>query len=306
MENEPKISVVVPVYKAEKYLARCVDSLLAQTFRDFEIILIDDGSPDKSGEICDDYAKKDSRVRVIHQENGGVSAARQRGNDEARGEYVIHADPDDWTESPMFAELYAKAKEENADMVFCDFYDDFSPSCNYYHSQTTGEVSAENFLRGLVSQKLHGGCWSKLVRRDFYRTHGVRFLSKISLWEDLCFNVALLRHNPAVAYLPKAFYHYDLYTNPHSIIHQNREQKNIDDQIAGTNFFASVLDGKAFSEELYESKRFVKKQYFHFHLAQTKWGGVWKATSTQKSTNALFKKIAEAFFAQPRGRLRFG
>ena len=84
--NMPKISIIVPVYKAEKYLNRCVDSILAQTFTDWELLLIDDGSPDRSGEICDEYAKKDSRIRVIHKENGGVSSARQRGLDESIGE----------------------------------------------------------------------------------------------------------------------------------------------------------------------------------------------------------------------------
>ena len=86
MNLQPKVSVIVPVYKAEAYLHRCVDSLLAQTMPDFEVLLIDDGSPDRSGELCDEYAAKDERVRVIHQPNGGVSAARQRGLDEARGE----------------------------------------------------------------------------------------------------------------------------------------------------------------------------------------------------------------------------
>lgn len=92
----PKVSVIVPVYKAEKYLRKCVDSILAQTFRDFEVILVDDGSPDKSGEICDEYARKDPRVRVIHKENGGVSSARNKGIDEARGEYISFLDSDDY------------------------------------------------------------------------------------------------------------------------------------------------------------------------------------------------------------------
>ena len=119
---QPKVSVIVPVYKAEKYLQRCVDSLLAQTFTDFELLLIDDGSPDRSGEICDEYAAADSRVRVFHKVNGGVSSARQCGMDNATGEYTIHADPDDWVEPIMLKELYVKAKEENADMVFCNYY----------------------------------------------------------------------------------------------------------------------------------------------------------------------------------------
>lgn len=113
---QPKISIIVPVYKAEKYIHKCIDSILAQTFANFEILLINDGSPDKSGKICDEYAKKDKRVRVFHKENGGVSLARQLGNDNATGEYTIHADPDDWIEPNMLEELYAKAVEDDADM----------------------------------------------------------------------------------------------------------------------------------------------------------------------------------------------
>ena len=108
MDKQPAVSVIVPVYKAENYLCHCVDSLLAQTFPDFEILLIDDGSPDHSGDICDEYARKDSRVRVFHKENEGVSSTRQCGIDNAKGEYTIHADPDDWVEPDMLEELYKK------------------------------------------------------------------------------------------------------------------------------------------------------------------------------------------------------
>ena len=98
MKDTTSVSVIIPVYKAEQYIHHCLDSLLAQTFKDFEIILIDDGSPDKSGEICDSYAAADNRIKVIHKKNGGVSSARQCGIDHAVGEYTIHVDPDDWTE----------------------------------------------------------------------------------------------------------------------------------------------------------------------------------------------------------------
>ena len=107
----PKISIIVPVYKAETYLSRCLDSIINQTFKNFEVLLIDDGSPDCSGEICDKYAAMDTRIRVLHKENGGVSSARQMGLDNAKGEYTIHADPDDWVEPNMLEELYKKAKE---------------------------------------------------------------------------------------------------------------------------------------------------------------------------------------------------
>lgn len=92
----PKVSIIIPVYKAEKYLNRCIDSILAQTFTDWELLLIDDGSPDRSGDICDEYAKKDTRIRVFHKNNGGVSSARNLGLDNVLGEYVTFVDSDDW------------------------------------------------------------------------------------------------------------------------------------------------------------------------------------------------------------------
>ena len=95
----PKISVIVPVYNTAKYLHRCLDSILQQSFKDFEVLLVDDGSTDNSGEICDEYAAKDSRVRVFHKENGGVASAREIGIENAVGLYSIHVDSDDWTES---------------------------------------------------------------------------------------------------------------------------------------------------------------------------------------------------------------
>ena len=141
--NTPLVSVIVPVYKAEAYLHKCVDSLLAQTMTDFEVLLIDDGSPDRSGAICDEYAAKDSRIRVFHKENGGVASARQVGIENVRGEYTIHADPDDWVEPTMLEELYAKAKEDDADMVICDYYINIK-SRQKYHSQEIPIFNSEN------------------------------------------------------------------------------------------------------------------------------------------------------------------
>ena len=101
----PKVSVIVPVYKAEAYLNRCMDSLLTQTFRNFEVLLIDDGSPDRSGEICDEYAKKDSRVRVFHEKNQGVSVARNKGLEQVRGECIAFVDADDYVERDYLMHL---------------------------------------------------------------------------------------------------------------------------------------------------------------------------------------------------------
>lgn len=120
------ISVIVPVYNVEPYLRECIDSILAQTYTDFELILVDDGSPDKCGEICDEYAAKDSRIRVIHQENGGLSAARNAGLDIAQGEYVTFVDSDDFVAPNYLAVLYQMIDKTGADVSTCDYTSDFS------------------------------------------------------------------------------------------------------------------------------------------------------------------------------------
>lgn len=215
-EYLPKISIIVPVYKAEPYLHRCIDSILAQTFTDWELILVDDGSPDQSGIICDEYAKKDQRVKVIHKENGGVSSARQRGLDESVGEYTIHADPDDWVEPEMLDELYNKAKEEDADMVICDFICEYK-SGGVIFKQQVDSYHADAILKKMFAQQLHGSCWNKLIRRECYCKYNVSFPKNIIRWEDLYVICSLLMHQIRIAYLPKAFYHYDQMVNNNSI-----------------------------------------------------------------------------------------
>ncbi len=118
----PVISVIVPVYRAEKCLSQCVDSILAQTFQDFEILLIDDGSPDQSGALCDEYAAHDSRIRVFHKENGGVSSARNLGMAQAVGTYIAFADSDDWMEPEELEVLHGLIVEHGADSAGCAHY----------------------------------------------------------------------------------------------------------------------------------------------------------------------------------------
>lgn len=201
------VSIIVPVYKAEKYIHQCIDSLLAQTYKNIEVILVDDGSPDHCGKICDEYAAKDCRVKVIHQQNGGVSVARQTGIDHATGEYSIHADPDDWVEQNMIEELVAKAVANNADMVICDFYRE-SKSDRIHVCQNPGnDLSASAVLRKILSQQLHGSCWNKLVNRS--RIEGIGFTPEdLCILEDELYNIRILARKIKVSYLPKALYHY--------------------------------------------------------------------------------------------------
>lgn len=215
MNKQLSVSVIVPVYKAESYLCRCVDSLLAQTFPDFEILLIDDGSPDRSGEICDAYAMRDSRVRVYHKENGGVSSARQCGIDNARGEYTIHADPDDWVEPDMLEELYRKAKEEDADMVICDYY--LEGLQRQYMNQRPSGLKGQIILCDLMFQRLPCSLWNKLIRRACYKNYDVRLPERLDYCEDVITLVQLWQSPIKITYVNKAFYYYDQHINENSI-----------------------------------------------------------------------------------------
>ena len=116
------ISIIIPIYNVEKYLHCCINSVIRQTYKNLEIILIDDGSPDNCGKICDEYAKKDNRIKVIHKENGGLSSARNAGLDIAKGEYISFVDSDDYVAENFIEKLYKLCKENDADIAECDFY----------------------------------------------------------------------------------------------------------------------------------------------------------------------------------------
>ncbi len=216
----PLVSVIIPVYNVESYIQCCLNSLSLQTLEDFEVLLVDDGSPDRCGDICDEYAQKDSRFKVIHQKNRGVSVARQTGLDNATGEYVIHVDPDDWIETNMLSELYKKAKETGSDMVVCDFWMNET-----YFKQEINPVTARVLQRDLIlGGRIHPSCCNKLVRRECLNRLGISFYPDyINYMEDMLFNVRLLQHNISVCYLPQAFYHYR--TTPSSLSQHLSEQK---------------------------------------------------------------------------------
>ncbi len=284
----PKISVIVPVYKAEAYLHRCVDSIVAQTFTDWELLLIDDGSPDRSGDICDEYAKKDTRIRVIHKENGGVSSARQRGLDESVGEYTIHADPDDWVEPEMLDELYNKAKEEDADMVICDFICEYK-SGGVIFKQQVDSYHADAILKKMFAQQLHGSCCNKLIRRECYCKYNVSFPKNIIRWEDLYVICSLLMHQIRIAYLPKAFYHYDQMVNNNSIVRKVTKQ-GLDSQIQFIEHFREI---GCSLELLYPSMRATKELAYCSDILET------------KHVISLFSEINEKYMNEPKGILDF-
>lgn len=197
------------VYNTADYLKRCLDSIIRQTFTDYEVLLIDDGSTDNSGEICDEYAFVDSRFRVFHKENSGVGSARRVGIDNACGTYSIHVDADDWVEPDMLSVLYSIAVREDADMVICDYFEDIG-NRSLTVRQDPGRLTNKNIIRGL-SHRLHGSCCNKLIKLDCYRKFGLNFTDGIDFGEDRLMLHKLLIHPMKISYCPRAFYHYVRY-----------------------------------------------------------------------------------------------
>lgn len=203
-----KVSIIIPVYNASDSIRKMLDSILAQTLHEFEVLMIDDGSTDESGRILDEYSAKDKRFKAFHKQNEGVAMARQMGVDNAKGEFCIHADADDWMDPTMLEELYAKAKAEDADVVIADYFIS-SKHGETVCKQRPSELSPEQVLQDLFDNKLFGALWHKLVRTDLYRKYNARFFKGINHCEDLLIWVQLLQHPEVmISYLPKAYYHY--------------------------------------------------------------------------------------------------
>lgn len=182
----PKISVIVPIYKTEAYLRRCVDSILAQTFTDFELILVDDGSPDKCYAICEDYKAKDSRVIVVHKKNGGVSSARNAGLDAVRGEFVTFVDSDDYVKPAYLRELLESGADfvcQNGDILKEDGTIAYKRPIETFHTQN---LSAEDVYRMVYDDSL-GYTWGKALRSDIIRKNHIQFRENMKFMEDTLF-----------------------------------------------------------------------------------------------------------------------
>lgn len=203
-----KISIIIPVYNAGKTICRMLDCLLVQSFHDFEILIINDGSTDCTPKIIESYVPKDTRIKVFHKQNEGVAMARQMGMDKAQGEYCIHADADDWVAPTMLEGLYNKAKQDEADVVIADYFVNSKDSERICRQQPSS-LTPQDVLQDMFNNNIFGSLWHKLVRTELYRKYNVKFFAGINHSEDLLIWVQLLQHQEIkVSYLPKAYYHY--------------------------------------------------------------------------------------------------
>ena len=262
--ENPMVSIIVPVYNAEKYLERCVDSILNQEYRDFELILMDDGSKDGSGEICDRYAAADDRVLVVHKENTGVSDTRNQALSLARGKYLQFSDSDDWISADATKLLVRTAQENNCDMVIADFYRVVGERVSRKGDiEEDGVMSREEFAAHMMenpSDFYYGVLWNKLYKREIVEAHQLRMDAQISWCEDFMFNLEYIRYAESFVSLQSPVYYY--VKTKGSLVSQSISiSKTIKMKLMVfeiyNNFYKNVLDEKEYEKNRLQVYRFL-------------------------------------------------
>lgn len=198
------ISVIIPVYNVEPYLRKCLDSIVHQTYRDLEILIIDDGSTDGSGKICDEYAEIDERAKVFHTENKGLSCARNLGLDNATGDWIGFVDSDDWIEPDMYEMLLIRAEEKGADVVECGVFTEY-PKKTEERKRYNREISGMVAVQMLLRNELSNDAWSKLWRRSCFTS--IRFPEK-RVYEDVATTYRIFAAASRVCTIANSKYHY--------------------------------------------------------------------------------------------------
>ena len=260
----PMVSIIVPIYNAEQYLRRCVDSILNQEYTDFELLLVNDGSTDASGDICEEYGDQDPRVIVIQKENTGVSDSRNRALDRARGKYLQFLDSDDWI-TPDATRLFVRAAEEyGCDMVISDFYRVVGERLSTKGDiEEEGVLTREEFAAHMMENPAdfyYGVLWNKLYRRDIVEEHNLRMDTDINWCEDFMFNLEYIRYAKVFYALHAPIYYYvkrkgSLASQGINISKTVKMKLNVFEYY--NNFYKHVLE-----EEDYEKNRLQVYRFF--------------------------------------------
>lgn len=229
--NEIKISVIVPVYNVEKYLKRCLDSIISQNLKEIEILIINDCSPDNSLKIIQEYMRKDERIILINKEkNEGISSARNSGVKIAKGEYILMIDSDDWIEQNYFKDMYNVASKNNADIVISDFFHDYNGKKIIYKTDQYGkreeELTKRKIFENLGKGKSAYSVCNKLVKREIYENNKIKFLEGTSAGDDLVVTPILFYYSNKIIKLDKAYLHY--IQNPKSITKKPKYSELVD------------------------------------------------------------------------------
>lgn len=221
MQEKYKLSVIVPVYNAEKYLEASINSILNQTLKDIEIILVNDGSTDGSLSICRRFEEKDTRIRVIDKANGGVSSARNIGIKFSSGEFIGFIDPDDWIEPEMYSSMYEKAKHKNVNVVMCNYVNQYKnksihSKINIQDTIINRKIIINELIANMISGEtlnsnsttIAGTVWRMLIKRELIVNNNIKFNEDIPLMEDLIFTIEVLLNTDRIVIDKNHLYHY--------------------------------------------------------------------------------------------------
>lgn len=221
--QSPEISVIMPVYNQEKFLEKALESVGAQTFKDFELIIVNDGSTDRSESIIKDYCERHPNYRYVTKPNGGVGAARETGIGLARGNYIIHLDPDDWVEPDYLERLHTRAVEEDADVVMCNYIEEHKGKALFVNISDFGATSQKELKKRIADETIWACLWNKLIKAPIVKDHDIHFEPGINFHEDRLYFYRLLNHIHKISYLPDYLYHYNR-LNEHSAL--NNQSKS--------------------------------------------------------------------------------
>lgn len=288
----PYISVIVPAYNAEKYIRRCLDSLRQQSLHNIEVIIVNDGSTDNTPSIIDEYAKQDERFKTFHTSNHGVAFARQFALERTSGEYVIHADADDWVDINMMESIYNKAKTENSDLVMCDVVNYYNNRIEIQHFNPPS-LKQEEFFKNLLLVKYSSGLCHKLIRKCLFKDYNIAFDSSMTTSEDFYVLCQLFTHPLKIAYMPNIYYHYDKIANPNSITKKKIPMSHIISQMKCIDYLEKHYDTDKYKEGIDCRKLIVK---------QLMWDGGFRKkdilVDTYPEVNTFFPKGKKDRFGQ--------
>ena len=233
----PEISIIVPVYNVEKYIHRCIASILAQTYSSFECILVDDCSSDTSGQICEEYAKKDERIKVIHKaQNGGLPQARKTGVENSSGEYVQFVDSDDWIEPNMIELLYKEAVSGNFDMVVCDYFVYRKDSVTIKNQRDYYNYEKHDIIKHFMTSNIHGNVWNKFVHKRLLLLVDFPIYNYL---EDCVISIQNLYNASKIGLINVPLYHYCY--NPQSIINNKNKKAKTRKKFEGSENWYAIL-----------------------------------------------------------------
>ena len=231
--NKIAVSIICPVYNAQKTLSRCVDSILSQSFEDWELILVDDGSTDGSSDVCDAYALADSRIKVLHKHNEGVSSARQSGMEMASGDYFSNIDPDDWIGPEWLGKMFRCVNEPNYEIAISDFMMVFSNGSKLSR-QCHPWYSPRRIALAISGGRLSHSICNKLIKRSFYDDNNLSFPTGLEASEDALICHSLLIKGARCCFCKDVYYYYDRYSNDNSLTRVKLERiiRAVDDTIS--------------------------------------------------------------------------